>query len=118
MEKNMASPSNQKSHNYKPAGLHVMTRNVQDFRSGIHRLLSNILNKGARLFDLTGTLAALFTIIDMCLVWYGAFYSGIMASDIRGYLIVGDLLVVLQIELMFIAPLALMWILAKFRGWI
>ncbi|MFW9935657.1 MAG: hypothetical protein ACFFDU_09200 [Candidatus Thorarchaeota archaeon] len=114
----MASPNNQKSHNYKPTGLHVMTRNTQEFQSGISRLLNSILNKCGRLFDLTGTLAALFTIIDMCLVWYGAYYTGIMTSGISGYLIVGDLLVVLQIELMFIAPLSLMWILAKFRGWI
>ena len=54
----------------------------------------------------------------MCLVWYGAFYYGVLNSEMYGWIEVGDLVSVLQIELMVVAPLALMWILAKFRGWI
>ncbi|MFX1576951.1 MAG: hypothetical protein ACFFCF_07235 [Promethearchaeota archaeon] len=75
----------------------------------INRILSVLQRGTSRIFDLGGGLAALFTIMDMCFVWYGAFYGG-------GAIVVGDTLLMLQLELVIIGPLALVWILAKFRG--
>jgi hypothetical protein len=114
----MASPKNQNSNISKHSDIRVKSRNAKVNRVRISPSVNSLLNTGGRLFDLAGTLAALFTIIDMCLVWYGAFYSGLITSKNYGSLVVGDFLFVLQFELMLIAPLALLWILAKFRGWI
>lgn len=114
----MASPNNQKLNGSKPVTLQDATRKAQASRSGIYQIFSILKNKGCRLFDLGGTLAALFTIVDMCFVWYNAFFCGVATSSIYGSTFVGDFIIVLQIELMVIAPFAILWILAKFRGWI
>ncbi len=120
----MAQPQNNKNgqaHSNPPiSSLLVEQYPSQSILSRLHRNFSWITSK--RFFDLIGGLAALFTIFMMCLVWYGAFYNGIANPKPEwvgaGYLEVGDLLFILQIELAVIAPLALLWILAKFRGWV
>ncbi len=110
----MSKQHNQKSGNSQSSGVKISEllitkdHNPQTPRQNVFSFLQTFSN---RLFDLAGGLAALFTIIDMCLVWYGAFYLG-------GSITVGDTLFVLQLEFLLVGPLALTWILAKFKGWV
>lgn len=75
----------------------------------------------SRFFDFSGGLAAIFMLFDLCLVWYGAIYNGILNPIFGvgvGWLPLGELVIVLSVELFVVAPLAVLWIFAKFRGFI
>jgi len=110
----MAQGNNQKPTNSTPANT-VNSKTSRKNRAESQTINSSIRSAlklaGSRLYDLIGSFAALFTIIDMCFVWYRAFYFG-------GTTIFYDTLIILQLELLIIGPLALSWILAKFRGWL
>jgi uncharacterized MAPEG superfamily protein len=62
-------------------------------------------------FDLLGSFAVLFMLIDLCFVWYFI----IVAGGTREFV---ESIPMLHLELLFVAPLAILWVMTKIRGWI
>lgn len=110
----MASPYNQKSSNSESEGSPDTpnpTRNAQgaDFEGS--QGFSSLRKTGRELFDLMGSFAVLFMLIDLCFVWYFI----IAAGGTREFV---ESIPMLHLELLFVAPLAILWVMTKIRGWI
>ncbi len=110
----MASPNKQKLSNSKSEGsLDTVdtTRNAPGSHFWGSRVFSSLRKGGRQLFDLLGSFAVLFMLIDLCFVWYFI----IVAGGTREFV---ESIPMLHLELLFVAPLAIMWVMTKIRGWI
>lgn len=110
----MASPNNHKQSPSKSEGS-LDTMNSTQSAQGTHiegsQGFSSLRKTSRELFDILGSFAVLFMLIDLCFVWYFI----IAAGGTREFV---ESVPMLHLELLFVAPLAIMWVMTKIRGWI
>ena len=110
----MALPNNQKLSNSK-AKASLESANTTRNAQGSHfwgSQVFNLLRKGSRqLFDLLGSFAVLFMLIDLCFVWYFIILEGGTRKFVES-------VPMLYLELLFVAPMAILWVMTKIRGWL
>ena len=110
----MALPNNQKLSNSKANGS-LESVNTARNAPGSHfwgsQVFSSIRKVSRQLFDLLGSFAVLFMLIDLCFVWYFI----ILAGGSREFV---ESVPMLHLELLFVAPMAILWVMTKIRGWL